>query len=275
MGVIRDDDKNRHVITSFVFRELDKKDVVQEDDGFTPMFHQQHAQPEEKPVTPPPTTIEPIIPQPHIVEHREEIEKRDKMIESLLEKTDLLSQELIKVQAKLTNQESLFRDEMTRAKDEAFHRGVQEGLTQAKLGHEAEYREKIHQLEDSIKKLETLSVQFESMIKNLEKELIHTSIAIAKEVIDSEIAYNSGQVAINLAKSLISKLEEASEIELRVNMQDYESVKVGLSDLQHVKIVPDSAVTRGGVIVTSDVGSIEGNIMERYKKIKDDIFSKI
>lgn len=270
MSIIRDKEKTKHVITDFVFGDLDETRGGG-DSNFTPLFQQESKSDEV--VSPEPQIVEqPYIPK---IEKREELERRDKMIETLIEKSDVLSKELIKVQAKLTNQESLFRDEMKKAKEDAFNRGVQEGLTQSKMGHDIEYREKTLQLQESISKLENLSSKFSSMMKTVEKELIHASIEIAKEVIESEITYNSGQVAINLAKSLIKKIEEAKEIKIRVNSVDYEEVKNGLSNLQHVEVVSDSAVTRGGVIISSDVGSIEGNIMKRYKKVKDDIFSNI
>jgi flagellar assembly protein FliH len=267
MAVIRESDKVKHLVSSFVFNDLDTGKSIDESDGFEPMFAPQKEKESE------PQNFN--LASQNSGEKRAEIEKRDKMIESLLQKSDSLASELAKVQAKLTNQESLFRDEMTRIKDEAYNRGIQDGLSQAKMEKEQLYGESIHHLQDSITKLETLSSETSSMLQSIEKELVHTSVAIAKEVIGSEISYNSGQVAINLARTLLKKIEDAKEVKIRVNMLDYETVRVGMSDLKYVEVMPDSAVTKGGVIIVTEIGSIEGNIMERFKKIKDDALSKI
>ena len=197
------------------------------------------------------------------------------MVSILLEKSDKLSEELIKVQGKLTTQEGLFRDEMKRSKDDSYVKGVRDGETKAHTEIDNFYKAKLSQLESSIKKLDELSKNFSSLLNGFEKELVQTSIEIAKEVIESELSFNSGSVAINLSNALIKKIEEAKEIKIHVNNNDYESVRVGLSNLKNITIISDNAVTKGGVIISSDIGSIEGNVMQRYKKLKNSILSKI
>jgi flagellar assembly protein FliH len=266
MTIVRGTEREKHIISSFVFGNLDngEKSRVVEDD-FEPLV-KKIGNSEE---------IIKYPPQQRNGESREEIERRDKMISSLLEKSDLLSHELVKVQAKLTNQEALFRDEMKRIKDDAYAKGLNDGVAKAQKDVESFYNSKLEQLSESISKLENLSEEVSSLTNGIEKELVHTSIDIAKEVLNSEITYNSGQVAINLSRSLIKKIDDAKEIKIRVNRSDYEILKIGLKDLENVEVVPDGAVTKGGVIIISDVGTIEGNIMERYKKIRERVLAKI
>jgi len=276
MPIVRNGEKAKHVISGLKFTDFSNTECGMSE--FIPITQCQadtSTQIEISPEDTPQTEPQVVEQSPIQIDRRDEADKKDRVIETLLEKSEALSRELVKVQAKLTNQESLFRDEMSKMKEDAFNRGVQEGISRAKMEQDTQYEEKLTQLQGSINKLEQLSSQFTSMMKNIEQELVHTSIAIAKEVVDAEITYNSGQVAINLARSLIKKIEEAKEVTIKVNHLDYESVKVGLSDMTNIKLIPDSAIARGGVIIISEVGSIEGNIVERYKKVKDDIISKI
>ena len=267
MGIIRGDGKNKHLITAFQFGDLDAKNSDIEEEGFEPLAINT--------VSEPPKDFGVIPHQMNSVETVEDSSRRDSMISSLLEKSDSLSNSLMAVQKQLTEQESLFKNEMTDAKERSYEQGLKDGISQAKIEMDNLYSSELNQLANSISGLEKLSEQVSSMMNTIEKELVHTSVAIAKEVIDSEISFNSGQVAINLAQSLIKKLDDAKEIKVRVNMNDYESVKVSLSNLEHIEIIPDSAVTKGGAIIISDVGSIEGNIMERYKQVKSHSILKI
>jgi len=266
MGIIRGNIKDKHTISGFSFRDLDSEKIEYiDEDSFQPMPIKTVSEPQSYGA----------VTQNRSVENVEDINRRDGMISSLLEKSDSLSKELVKVQKQLSDQENLFRDDMRNLEENSYQRGLQDGLLKAKTDMENLYSSDLNQLGASINKLEDLSSKVSSMMKSVEKELVHTSIAIAKEVIDSEISFNSGQVAINLAKSLIQKLDDAKEITIRVNSNDYESLKIGLSDLENIKIVQDGAVVKGGVIIISSVGSIEGNIMERYKKVSSDSLSKI
>lgn len=265
MSIITEDIRAEHTITGFVFGDLDSNEKSSYD-GFEPFPTKTVAEP---------VSIGTVSPQNNSIENRDDIDRREGMISSLMEKSDSLSRELISVQNQLSNQENLFKNEMRDLKENSYNQGLKDGIQQAKTDMDNLYSDKLNQLDDSIKKINELSSKMSSVMKSVEPELIHTSIAIAKEVIDSEISFNSGQVAINLAKSLMQKLDEAKDIKIRVNINDFESLKLGLSNLENIEIIPDSAVTKGGIILISDVGTIEGNIMERYKKIKSDALSKI
>jgi flagellar assembly protein FliH len=275
MPIIRDDEKEKHLIANFVFKNLDEVNSNSEDDEDFYPFPVQEMQisPKEENVQPEtdPNNSQSLQPQ---VEAQDYFAKDNVVIQTLLEKVDKLTAELLSLQQKLTAQETLFKQEMKSVKEDSFQQGFQAGLTKAREELENSYNSGLSQLQNSITKIDELGTNLNKVTETIEKELIHTSIAIAKEILDSEISFNSGQVAINLSKALIKQLEEAEAIEIKVNPQDFSTVKIGLSDLSHVKIIEDSAVVKGGVIISSDIGSIEGNIMERYKKLKSDALAK-
>jgi flagellar assembly protein FliH len=271
VSVIRGDEKTKHTISSFVFGDLDNYDGEDSFKPFSPPeFEEGESEAEKKPNRETPL---PIVNTKR--ESDEAIKRRDEMINSLLEKSDNLSYELQSLQRKMDEQERLFQSELKSLKSDAYERGVQDGYVKAKNDADNQYSDSISQLHESIAKLEKLSETFSSMRGSFEKELVHTSVAIAKEVISTEVGFNSGEVAINLAKSLLQNVEEAKEITLHVNGGDYETLKSGFANMEHIEIVPDRAVSKGGIIVVTDVGTIEGNIMERFKEVKSDILSKV
>jgi flagellar assembly protein FliH len=272
MPIIRDDEKEKHLIANFVFKNLDEVNSNSEDDeDFHPFPVQEMQLPQKKEIVQSePNNSQSLQPQ---IQSQDNFIK-DNLIQTLLEKADKLTAELLSVQQKLTAQDTLFKQEMKSVKEDSFQQGFQAGLVKAREELENNYNSNLSQLQNSIAKIDELGINLNKVTEAIEKELVHTSIAIAKEILDAEISFNSGQVAINLSKALIKQLEEAEAIEIKVNPHDFSTVKIGLSNLGHVKIIEDSAVVKGGVIISSDIGSIEGNIMERYKKLKSDALAK-
>jgi flagellar assembly protein FliH len=259
-GIIKDDERDKHDISPFLFGELN---LYGENDDFQPFI---------------PKEVGKSVESKQEVSEKKSSEKeskRDEIITALLDKGDILTSEIQNLQNKLSNQEMLFQNELEKMKREEYERGARDGLSHAKGEAQEEYRTSLNHLSNSIQKLEELGKSFSSMMQSVEKELVHTSVAIAKEVITNEITYNSGQVAINLTKSLLKNLSEAKDITIHVNSSDLEIVKNGLSDISNLKVISDIAVSQGGVIIVSDVGTIEGTIMERLRIVKNDILSKI
>jgi flagellar assembly protein FliH len=273
MPVIKDDEKDKHLIANFVFKSLDEVDINSKEEDFQPFPIQEMQVPQQNEIVQPaiiPNNSQSLQPQ---IQPQDNFIK-DNLIQTLLEKADKLTAELLSVQQKLTAQETLFKQEMKSVKEDSFQQGFQAGLAKAREELENNYNSNLSQLQNSIAKIDELGTNLKKVTETIEKELVHTSIAIAKEVLDAEISFNSGQVAINLSKALMKQLEEAEEVEIKVNPHDFSVVKSGLSNLSHVKIIEDSAIIKGGVIINSDIGSIEGNIMERYKKLKSDALAK-
>ncbi len=271
MPIIRDDEKEKHLIANFVFKNLDEVNSNSEEEDFKPFpIQEMQLPPKEEIVQSELKNSQSLQPQ---IQPQDNFIK-DNLIQTLLEKADKLTAELLSVQQKLTAQETLFKQEMKSVKEDSFQQGFQAGLAKAREELENNYNSNLSQLQNSIAKIDELGTNLKKVTETIEKELVHTSIAIAKEVLDAEISFNSGQVAINLSKALMKQLEEAEEVEIKVNPHDFSVVKSGLSNLSHVKIIEDSAIIKGGVIINSDIGSIEGNIMERYKKLKSDALAK-
>ena len=133
-------------------------------------------------------------------------------------------------------------------------------------------REKIVQ---SLITLENTLKQSQIHLEALEKELSSIAIDMAKEVIVKEIEENSQRVALELTRSLLSNIMEATQIGIKVNPIDYVYLKENLKDKEKIQIEADNAISRGGVVISSNLGNLDGNVMSRYKMLKQSVLDNL
>ncbi len=193
---------------------------------------------------------------------------RDELVESLLKKTDEISSNFIKIQMKLEEQEAVFKEELEKVKKEAYDQGFSDGKQACETELEHSKTEGIEQFAKSVRRLNESAEEFVTALEGIRQELTLAALDIAKEVIEDELHEHSNAIAKKLSSALIAELSSASEITLRVNPNDHGAVSERVSNLDHVTVISDSAVSPGGVIAISDVGNINSEIMKRYERIK-------
>ena len=110
---------------------------------------------------------------------------------------------------------------------------------------------------------------------DVEKELPKTAVSIAEQVIAKEIGENSSRVAFALTKELLSALKGASKIKIKANKQDVSYLRAAIKDNQKITIEEDEAIQKGGVVVLSDIGNLDGNINSRLAKVKEDLLDEL
>ncbi len=102
----------------------------------------------------------------------------------------------------------------------------------------------------------------------MEKNLLDTSLEIAKEVVKKEISTSSSDIAVALAKELIKDLKNSSNIAIKTNPKNYEALNEVFKDNNKVEIQSDDAVSLGGVVFLSENGNLDGNLSARFEQIK-------
>ncbi len=193
---------------------------------------------------------------------------KDSLIESLMKKTDEMSSNFIKLQMKLEAKEEEFQEELKKAKEETFNEGLKAGEAKAREDIDKAINNKLELLTTSIKKLEESANEFEKALEGVKSELLHAAINIAKEVIKIQISETSALIAKTLSDELMKELQSASKITLKVNPKDHSEIVQHLGKLEHVEVLPDSAVSEGGVIALSDAGNIDAQISKRFERVK-------
>ncbi|MEA1983798.1 MAG: flagellar assembly protein FliH [Campylobacterota bacterium] len=193
---------------------------------------------------------------------------KDSLIESLMQKTDEMSSNFIKLQMKLESKEEEYTQALQKAKEESFAEGVEAGSAKALSEMNGATANSVNLFATSVAKLEESSKEFESALEGIKKELMFAALDISKEVIQVELSKNSNEVAKVLAEELLKDLQSASEITLKVNPNNHGAISQNIGKLEHISIVSDSAVSEGGVIVVSDAGNIDSQISKRLERVK-------
>jgi len=201
-------------------------------------------------------------------------EVKDDFIAELLEKSDKMSSELVKLQMQIEEGQKEFEQRIAQTKEESYAKGLDEGYLKAKKEYEAEFEALKKQYVDSVSKLDEATDKCKSYMDNLKSELADVSLEIAKEVIAKEVSTSSQEIALALAKKLLDDIKDANKIEIKVNPKDFEFLKKSFSDMQHITVSPDEAINEGGVVLISDIGNIDGDIKTRIEKAKQIIMIK-
>ncbi|WP_300366129.1 flagellar assembly protein FliH [Hydrogenimonas sp.] len=200
---------------------------------------------------------------------------RDEVVEQMLKKADELSTNLVKMQMQLEKQQEEFEKRLETEKERAFEEGTENGRKQCTEEINREIETLRMRLASSIQMLEDSQKQFLEKVGTIEEELIETALDLARQVVAKEIQNDSKEVALRLARLLLTEVKDAATITLKVNPEDFEYIKTKLEKSKNLDIVPDPAVSAGGVIIVSDIGSIDGEIMHRFERIKEAVFGTV
>jgi len=239
----------RHIINQYTFKSFDDNDENKEKNMHNSLNENQTQQ----------TNI-------HNNEQNTQ-NNNNEVIEKLLQKIEELSNNIVNIQTNFEKQLNECKQQIESEKKKAFEEGYKKGKEDASSEVSKEIEEKIKLLQDSVKKVDKINEVFEEKILSIEKELISVALDIAKEVIQKEVSENSKEIAYNLAKALMEDIKDATKIKIKVNPKDAKYLKE--QDLQNVEIIEDDAVKEGGVVILSDIGNIDAQILQRFKAIKE------
>ncbi len=193
---------------------------------------------------------------------------KDSLIESLLQKTDEMSSNFIKLQMKLESMSEEHKLELKKVKEQSYAEGLEAGKALALKEEEKNIANALSQYALSVTKLQSSAQEFSGALDKIKEELIGAALDIAKEVIKVELSENSSKVATVLAQELIKELQSASKITLRVNPKDHGALSQATGTLSHVEVVSDAAISIGGVIAISSAGNIDAQITKRFERVK-------
>lgn len=193
------------------------------------------------------------------------------VIDKILQKSDVLAQSLQKLQEQFDKQGREIDEKVSAAKAEAKEQGLNEGYQKAKQELEAQINSQKELYGISIQRIDTNIAESKNHILSLEKELSSIALDIAKEVILAEVSTNSAKIASSLARALLQDLSQNTQVTLKVFPGDLEDLKESLKDLTNVTLEADQAITKGGVVILSNEGNIDGDIFMRFETLKKSI----
>lgn len=265
-NIITEAHKERHDIKKYNFRNMEVASKVEQpktesaDEETTP---QPTAQPTMQMVEPKPS--EPSIDAPALKLFEAEV------VDKILQKSDVLAESLQRLQEQFDKQEKEINEKVNAAKIEAKEQGLSEGYNKAKQELEAQVNSQKELYGLSIQRIDTNIAESKNHILGLEKELSSIALDIAREVILAEVSTNSAKIASSLARGLLQDLSQGTQVTLKVFPGDLEDLKESLKDLTNVTLEADQAIAKGGVVILSGEGNIDGDIFMRFETLKKSI----
>ncbi len=117
----------------------------------------------------------------------------------------------------------------------------------------------------------------EEIISSAEEQIIRIILLIGRKVV-KHITDKDEQVVIANIKSALQKVQGKEVIIVKVNSKDLEITTehkeefIGMIEgLKNIKVLEDSRVDRGGCIIETDFGSIDGRISTQLEEMEDRI----
>lgn len=267
-NIIRNKKAHKHNIEAYRFKVLSTSVVGEED------VEKEEPKPlskpisESEPIDADTQMQEPSEPQEQLMQEPNQAQPSDSFVEKLLKKTDELSSNIIKLQMQIESQEEEFEKRLNEERERAKEDAYKEGYEKANEDNQEKLKDTQAQYSRSIKLLEDESKKFEEFTQKTSDELTSVAIDVAKEVIGKEVDEHSASIASTLAKELLNELDSTNSINIKVNPKDYEALKDEFSSNAKIAITSDEAISQGGVIISSDVGNIDGSLEVRLGKIK-------
>jgi len=153
---------------------------------------------------------------------------------------------------------------------EARTRGQDEGYAAGKAAADAELTAMAATMRELI---ESARAERRHIIDSAEPELVRLAAAIAERVVHQHIAIEPSVIVDNVRQAL-TRLATREVVTLRVNPDDLETIRqyrdsiVTSSDVEHLRIVEDQRVDRGGVVVETDAGTIDAKITTQLREAR-------
>ncbi len=119
------------------------------------------------------------------------------------------------------------------------------------------------------------------IIKSVHNDIIDLILAISEEICKTQITYNR-QVLINLVSNAIAQLKEKENVTIIVNPEMarkiYEisdDLKDKIHNLEHIKIVEDTAVSPDGTIVESVGSRVDARVKAQIEQFAQHLYNEL
>ena len=152
-----------------------------------------------------------------------------------------------------------------------YQEGMEAGLAEGRQAGETQLQQMI----------EALKFQFVDLVRlrrkvmlDMEPEIVKLSWEIAKRVVGDELKSNR-EVIVGIVRSALATLGERDEINIRVNPQEFETVKghqkaleAMIEGLKKFVIQADGAIEPGSCSIETNLGNVDARIETQFEAIR-------
>lgn len=157
-----------------------------------------------------------------------------------------------------------WRQKIAAARQEGYKDGYRDGLVALEGFKQSFAQQATAQVGTLVKSFDT---QFQDLDQRIAEAVARTAVQLARQVLRSEIASNPAIVSQVASEAVGAVLLSARHITVHVNPHDLPLVAEGAEEAlkaRGARLVADAAIERGGVLVESDLGSIDARVASRW-----------
>ncbi|HVA26861.1 MAG TPA: FliH/SctL family protein [Candidatus Baltobacteraceae bacterium] len=160
--------------------------------------------------------------------------------------------------------------------EEARARGSERGYEEGKQRGQAELDPVIASFRDVA---QSIREQRQNILERAEPELVRLAMTIAERIVHTEVVTNANVVVENV-RSALTRIISREVVTLRVNPADHDIIRAhrdaihAASDVEHLRIVEDQRVDRGGVVIETEAGTIDAKIATQLMEARRAILNE-
>lgn len=153
---------------------------------------------------------------------------------------------------------------------EAHDTGAEQGLADGRAGAQAEMEEMLETMRGLI---EMARVERHKIIEGAEPEIVRLSTAIAERILHQHIALEPS-VVIEMTRNAITRIVNRESVTVRVNPADIETMRESrdnlmmFNDIEHMRVIEDQRVDRGGVVIETEAGTIDAKVSTQLREAR-------
>lgn len=117
--------------------------------------------------------------------------------------------------------------------------------------------------------LSSLGSELDALQQDMARSLAVAATHLARQIVRAELAGNPELVAVVAQEAVDTLLLSARHITLRVHPDDHAHVAQGAAEVlaaRGARLLCDPSMTRGGVLVESDIGVIDATLEARWRR---------
>lgn len=126
----------------------------------------------------------------------------------------------------------------------------------------------LRRLSDTLRELDELR---RSMIRQTEHQIVQLAVEMARRILRREVQVDNDLLCA-MARVALDRLGDAAPATIRLNPEDYHSIVArqgGSWAGNHVTVVADPAVGRGGCMVESSFGFVDASVEAQFRVLED------
>ncbi|MBC8204693.1 hypothetical protein ISS30_08795 [bacterium] len=211
---------------------------------------------------------------PDFVEERE----TQKRIKSKVEQvTRLAAEQLDMVRRQHETRSKKFQErhqqELAKVKAESFEAGRQQGLSEA----DERVERALMQLEKTVKEMVNAGKDF---FRNAEKNVIELALAVSRRILGREVETDK-EIIVHSVREALKRVADKVQVNVHVNPEDMAVLENHREELQRIdrnlpelKFVSDERVDRGGCVIRTRTGAVDGRLESQLEEIERNFLKK-